>query len=355
MVYCVNPNDLADDPKAAIPDYTSLTVTRNMNGAFVLSMTIPSYWEYTSNPLSNIDVMVAPGKIILAPASPYPEDNLQQFVIKSIKHDDKTMTSQIIADHVSSRINHTFVNSFSSETESEFLNYINNNYEGMGPLHLTSDRNRSIKYTQKKHTPRNVRDLLFSKSEPSYVTLFGGEAEIDNLNISFHERIGNYLNDRVVYGRNLGDFKYIKNEMSYFDKYYPYYNSGDTYVELPEKTLNNSDSMYLGIYGKVVTVDLTDKFESAPSVSELREAAKEWFNEHQPTSLNEEVSFSILGDFPSVHLGDIFEIVNSPIREYPDYRIIQTVYDGVQNRYTKLISGVMAPDLSETLIDMSNK
>ena len=205
--------------------------------------------------------------------------------------------------------------------------------------------------------PRSVRQLL-GGVQGSILDTYGGEYEWDKFKVKLHRTRGEILDFPVRYSVNMLDY----NEDTDF---------GDTYTSaIPfwlgeDGTLvkgNKVDSGLTPFNGveKCIPLDLSDKYESAPTTAQLESLAlstmvskkvnfpKQTINVDfvRLSEFNEYVRFESL---MKCKLCDSVEVIFPEYGMSGFFKIVRTVYDVLQERFSSMELGTLSTTLSEAL------
>lgn len=341
-----------------LSDATDCTVTEELNGVFTLSMTYPVgglHWL-------DIDV----GMYVVCRPSEFAE--VQPFVIKKIS---KAMggSIKIDAEHISYNAGGIMISGFNAGNSAAFRTFVNSNaVNNIIGFVFNTDISKTASFVGVYKPPRSMRSILLDKKD-SFLSLYGGEFEFNGLSIFAHQRRGADRGVSIRYGKNLTALTQTRNIRDFSTSGYPYWyksNAGGTkYVELPEKVLIYGASEYSDIE-KTEAIDLTSKFDSAPSVSDLRAATAEWINEHWKSSppynialsfvdLSKTTEYANVAAAEKVMLGDTITVVQPEMNINAKLRIVKTVYDVLRDRYKSIEIGDPVETLADTIIKISGR
>ena len=310
-------------------------------------MTLPSSNEIARE--------IKPGMYILADYTPYDdpvEKKRQLFFVQSISKSSKENSEKIVAPHVSTILSNLLCPYFTASSATDFASSLTSKILDNQGFNIHSEINAAYDYRPENHAPRNVRDLLFSRVDQSFVSLYGGEAEINNYDVWMHTRRGADRGVVAYYGKNIEKFSYVRNTHDFFTSIYPYYESGTDFVELPEKLIYVPSSSFLMEGYRTEKVDLSSYFDDKPTEAQLREKANIWLDVNSSLDPAEQIDLSFSDPEIETRIGDDIHVVCEPMGIEERMRIIKTVFDCKENRYVNLTLGKRVPDLPGTLIKM---
>jgi len=185
------------------------------------------------------------------------------------------------AHHISYRLSEITVKPFTAGSCAEALSKIKTQSVTTNPF--TFWTNKSVTASLISDVPKRAKGLLVGE-EGSILDVYGtGEYEYDKFNVKLHLHRGQDTNVSIRYGKNLIDYT---NEYDVSDAYtavVPYWlgevteegaeESTQVLVMLPELFITSGHSVPSG-REVVVPMDLSDEFEDAPTVAELRTRAQ---------------------------------------------------------------------------------
>lgn len=224
------------------------------------------------------------------------------------------------------------------------------------PFSYSTDMTSSAYLAGADGTPKTVRQLL-GGSEGSILDSYGGEYEWDKFSVRLLANRGQIRDFTIRYGINMTDYKDDSDYFGSFNSCVPYWNGegGPVIGNMVDSGL----SSYTGA-DLCVPLDLSDKFESAPTTAELEAEALAYMVEHQ-TNLpqqNIKVDFLRLQDFSGYegfenllecNLCDTISVVFPKYGMTGTFKIVRTVWDVLESRYTEMELGALQTTLAEAL------
>lgn len=209
--------------------------------------------------------------------------------------------------------------------------------------------------------PRSVRQLL-GGVEGSILDTYGGEYEWDRFRVILHQHRGRVVDFAIRYGINMVDFKDDTDFANTFTTAIPYWtgddgNGGQTIVKGTK--VNPGFVPYDG-HEKCAPLDLSDKFENAPTSAQLESLAMSMLTSKKVNMPKQSIKvdfvrlqdFDEYGDYENLlqcKLCDSIEVI------FPDYsmsgffKIVRTEYDVLEERYSSMELGSLATTLSQAL------
>ena len=203
--------------------------------------------------------------------------------------------------------------------------------------------------------PRSIRQIL-GGVEGSVLDAYGGEYVWDKFNVKLMKARGSLKDFVIRYGVNLIDFTDETDFSNSFSACIPYWTGGE------EVVVGNKVDSGSTIFGREVCVplDLTDKFEAKPTKAQLQTAAASYMSANQTTlpKQNIQVDFIRLQDSPEYErfkgllncsLCDSIKVEFPMYQMTGTFKIVKTVWDVLEGRYTEMELGALSTTLSEAL------
>lgn len=213
--------------------------------------------------------------------------------------------------------------------------------------------------------PASIKSRL-GGVEGSILDQFGGEFEWDNFTVKLHRQRGTLaINNGITlrYGKNITDITQEENIAETTTGVVPYWtDSNDNLVTLSGPKVVYSP--YAGRYSQNLTVplDLSDKFDEAPSDSDLRTAAQVVANQIGLPKVSIEVSFVALwqteeykevAPLQRVKLCDEVSVHFEKLGVDVTAKIVKTEYDALVERYRSIQIGSIRSNLATALNDQA--
>lgn len=204
--------------------------------------------------------------------------------------------------------------------------------------------------------PRSVRQML-GGIEGSVLDTYGGEYEWDKWNVILHSSRGVQRPFAIRYGVNMMSYTDELDTADSYSSCIPYWTDGEQTVVA---TKVDSGSVTPANHGETVPLDLSEKFETKPTTTALRNEAISYMNSSRPYLPTQtiKVSFERLQDLAGYEdfanlerceLCDTIRVI------FPDYntdgyfKIVKTVWDALSDKYTEMELGSLSTTLSEAL------
>lgn len=313
-----------------LSDCQSCLVTEKRNGSYELKMDYPSDGIHADE--------LTEGNIILAKCSD--RGQTQPFRIYKIT---TPLSGQLTvqARHISYQLNHVSVSPCTAVGSAAALTAIMQNATTDCPFVLQIDFVSEAKF--KTNRPMSLRSCL-GGAEGSMIDTYGGELEWDRYLVTLHHARGADHGVRIVYGKNLIDFKMERSIENVITGIHPYWvdSESNAVLELPEKivTLEKRKEPF----AKIAVHDFTDSFESKPTVDQLRSKAKSYLKNTtriEPdiditvdfTKLSQMPGYEDIAEAEDVSLCDTVHVYISKLGIEVSSKVTETVYDSILERY----------------------
>ena len=224
------------------------------------------------------------------------------------------------------------------------------------PFSYDSDMSKDGYMSAADGVPRSVREML-GGVEGSILDVYGGEYEFDKFQVYLWRSRGENRDFTIRYGVNMTDFL---EEMDYSDSYtavIPYWTGEDIVVK--GSMVSSGSGGYDG-RESCVALDLSDKFETQPTVAQLESAGESFLTSNQPMlpSRNVKVDFVRLQDSDEyIQFSNLqhCKLCDSVRVVFPMYgiegsmKIVRVVWDVLLERYLEMELGNLSTTLSEAL------
>lgn len=250
------------------------------------------------------------------------------------------------AHHISYRLSEVTVRPFTAGSCAAALNGIADNSINLNPFTFWTDKTTVANFNSEK--PRNARNMLGGEENSILDVFGGGDYEFDGFTVKLHAQRGVDSGVVIAYSKNMTDLTAEESLEGVYNAIIPFWaDTEGNLVMLPEEMIiysglepiidfltdhngviirtHNGDPIEVAYeLVQAVPMDLSDAFEEAPTVSQLREAAQARFERSQAWLPNETI------DVDFVHLWQT--------EEYKDYAALQRVRlcDTVSVYYKKL-------------------
>lgn len=323
-----------------LSDAISCKVKEARNGAFELNMVYPLNGVHFKD-------LVKSGIIYGKPSA---RRGNQAFTIEKISRPINGRVS-ILARHLRNRMGLIPVSPFSAGSLSAALAAFKANAAEACPFTLSADFTSSSSYAVP--VPTAMLSYLGGQ-RGSILDVYGGEWEFDNWSAILHQTRGQDNGYRIMYGKNLVDLKQEESILNTYTGIYPYWQSEETMVTLPEKVVHSAAAANWP-YQRTVVKDFTEAFTNAPTAAQLRSYTESFIQRNKigTPSVSLSVKWVNAQDTPeykallqsNVDLCDTVEVYFSALGVSTKAKIIEYEWNMLQERYDSLEIG----DRRETL------
>ena len=350
LLYDVTEQDFDNNGLGPLSDATSCTVTEERNGVYELKMVYPS-----SGPLFS---ELTDDRIIFCKANPY--DDPEPFRIYR-RTDPRNGLATIYANHISYDLSNIPISPFIATSALDAMSKMQENQAIKSPFTFWTDKTTSAEMAVS--TPCSARSQLGGKTG-SILDVYGGEYQFSRFLVRLYNERGTNRGVSIRYGKNLTDIEQDRNIANTYTGVYPYWvdNEGNL-VELPEKIIYAEGNYSMQ---KVRPLDLSQNFETAPSASELREAAQSYIQSNNigvPVvsitidfiALDQTEEYKDMPLLESVRLCDTVNVEFPKLGISAQAKCIKTEYDVLKGRYSSIQLGEARSSISDTISDQQQE
>lgn len=211
--------------------------------------------------------------------------------------------------------------------------------------------------------PKSIWNIL-GGTEGSILDRYGGEYDFDCYNITLHNRLGADRGVSIRYGKNLSTLEQDRNCANVYTGVFPFWKSyeGDV-VMLPEQIINAP-----GTYNfvRIFPLDLSEKFDSTPTVEQLRETAEKYMVDNsigvpdiswtvQFVQLEQTEEYKGMALLERVLLGDTVSVVFPRMNVNATARAVKIDFDPILERYNNVTLGRVKSNLATTIVTQKHE
>lgn len=319
-----------DNGIGKLADCQSCLVTEKRNGSFELKMDYPADGIHAQ--------YLEEGNIILA--KPADQTESQPFRIYKITT-KLTDCLEVLARHISYQLNFITVSPFSVSGCGAALAALKTKATTDCPFEFWTDLGSGAAFQLR--VPVSVRNAL-GGMDGSVLDTFGGEYEWDRYSVRLHRSRGRDNGVRIVYGKNLIDFKMERNIENVITGVHPYWQDSESgaVMELPEKiVLQPAKSVP---YQRIVPLNCADQFTEKPTAANLRNYAASYLKTTSLTEPNVDITIDFLqlwqtpgyediAEAERVRLCDTVWVYISKLGIEVSSKVTETEYDTLLERY----------------------
>lgn len=334
ILYASTEREFATNGIGILSDAASCVVTEERNGSYELEMQYPVMGLHYAS--------ITYRSLILAKSKPDGES--QPFRVYRISRPLGGLVT-VYARHISYDLSGVVVPPFSATG-------VEGVFDAIAEKAIPQDSGFTF-WTDKTSTsgvattvPNSVRSLL-GGIRGSILDVFGGEYEFDRFTVKLWRRRGEDRGVTIRYGKNLTAMEQDANCASVYTAVYPYWTSEDVTVELPEKIVEAP-----GTYDfvRILPLDLTSVFDGQPTPDQLRTSAQYYISDNNVGVPRVSLSLSYAQlDGEKVDLCDTLTVTFAEMGVNTTAKVIKTVFDVLQDRYSSVEIGDMRASISETI------
>lgn len=343
-VYAPGTTSFQNRGKGTVSDAASCYVTEERNGVFELELTVPLTSKRFPDLVSRA--------IILAKPNPY--DKPQPFFIWDSTKPMKGLVT-FKARHISYDTDGLPVNPFVAVNAAQAMQMLNTQPVVPSPFTFSTDLTTIANMPVPK--PVTIRKLM-GGSRGGVLDTYGGEYAYDGYNIQLLQARGENRGVKFLYGKNLVDLRQEENINAVYTGVLPYwYNDTDGLVQGTPQYAAGSFS-----FVRLFPLDLTDSFESKPTVAQVNAAGAAYITENAigvPTvSLSVRVvppGSSGIQSLEEVHLCDTVTVRFDRLGIDTQAKVVKTRYDVLRDRYAEIELGDKRTSIADTIAAIEQK
>lgn len=335
-----------------LADAISCPVTEARNGAFELVL------KYPVNGIHRAEI--TKGRILYCihddTKTPQPFD-----IYKVVEESKGTIS--VYARHIAYRLQKFTVMPFAfiGEGAQDMLDFMRDNMVPACPFTFYSDviAQDPTETVKSPLYPVSAWSMLGDDSEDHVLYSFPGEWKYDGFNISLLAARGTDGGIKIRRGKNATNIKATTDISEQLTGVVPYWTGTDldtgdgvTVVDYDNPIVYASDAPLFPVQ-QVEPLDLTDMFETRPTVAEVKAAAQAWLSRYvinNRGNVNYDVDLTNMQDLPEalklVKLCDIVTLEDAVLGFSRKVKVVKTVYDAVKEQLTKIEVGSPKKPLS---------
>jgi len=348
VLFPANETTFTTNGITTLTDTISCTVTEERNGLFELEMVVATSTPY----FDQLEV----GCLILA--KPNHTQTPQAFEIYEIsKPIDQKVT--VRANHISYRTSFIPITPFSATGITATIAGFSTNAAETDPFTISSDlTNEESTYNQTE--PGSLRSRL-GGTEGSLLDVFGGEYLWDNFTIYLLKDRGADNGVQLRLAKNITELEQNLNMERVVTGALPYWTSADGLSSF-YGDVNYSQSVGDYAYARTVLLDVSEQFESAPSLDQLNSAAQQFLLQTSLATPNNNISVSFVdladtdeysgSPLERVNLCDMVEVIYPALGLAYKAKAIKVVFDVLAERTLEVEIGDSRSSMSQTIEDL---
>ena len=330
---------------------TSCTVTEEKNEAYELEMEIS-----ISSPFFG---SIKLGSLI--GVKPCRNGKIQAFEVYEIEKKVDN-TANIRAMHISYRMMYIPVKPFSATGIQNAINLLKNNLAVSSPFNITTD----LTDTSKKYSitePQTMRYCICGDEDESMASVFEGEMEYDNFDIKILKNRGSDNGVELRRGKNITDLTATMNIEEMITGILPYWIDNNDNIVIGDIQYTETHSEWDN--EQIVPCDLSDEFDSKPSVSSLNSKAQEYLKDKENedsvkaeetielsfVDLTHTEEYKDIAPLEAVSLCDTVRVVYPQLNISYKTKVTSLEWDVLNEETTKITLGDVKKSVINTIAD----
>lgn len=326
----------------ALTDATSCIVTEERNGIFELEM------QY---PMSGIHFSEIQNRCIIF-AIPSPYRSAQPFRIYRITKPLGGICT-IYARHIAYDLDGVPLKPFTAGSAAEAIAGLQANAAIDSPFTFWTDKATVANFAVT--VPSATRSILGGKAG-SVLDVYGGEYEWDGYTVKLYNQRGQDNGVLISYGKNLTDLEQDENISNVVTGILPYWADQDGNLVTGE--IVNAPGTY--DFQKVVPVDFSQDFETAPTLEQLQEIAEDYVAANKIgvpevslavsfVQLEQTEEYKHLALLEKCDLCDTVTVQFEKLGVNAKAEIVKIVTDVLLERYKSVEIGSIRPNIATTI------
>ena len=326
----------------SLSDALSCTVTHEINGEYELRMTYPITGEWYKTLAEDLIVWAEP-------------DNLtakQAFRIYRITRPLNGIVT-VYAHHVAYDMSGIIVKPFTATTLQTALTALPSNCSPSCPFSFTTTR--AVTADMKVTVPTPLWALLGGQAG-SFLDVYGGEWDFDNLTAELKTTLGTDRGVTVRYGKNLTKLEQDVSIEATYAGVFPFWYDEES------GTLVKLSTDYISIPGatgsRLLLLDLSDEWDTAPTTAQLTTRTNAYITANDPGTpkISWKVNMAMLGQsaefadqalLEQVMLGDTVHVYYEPMNLTASARAVKTEYNVLLERYENITLGRVKQNMAQ--------
>lgn len=326
----------------ALTDATSCTVTEERNGIFELEM------QY---PMSGIHFSEIQNRCIIF-AIPSPYRSAQPFRIYRVTKPLGGICT-IYARHIAYDLDGVPLKPFTAGSAAEAIAGLQANAAIDSPFTFWTDKATVANFAVT--VPSATRSVLGGQTG-SVLDVYGGEYEWNGYTVKLYNKRGQDNGVLISYGKNLTDLEQDENISNVITGILPYWADQDGNLVTGE--IVNAPGTY--DFQKVVPVDFSQDFETAPTLEQLQEAAEDYVTANNVgvpevslavsfVQLEQTEEYKHLALLEKCDLCDTVTVQFEKLGVNAKAEIVKIVTDVLLERYKSVEIGSIRPNIATTI------
>ena len=344
-----NPSVPTNNGIGVLSDAISCTVTHQLNGEDELRMTYPITGQLFSS--------IEPRAVIVANVE-RTRGNQPYRIYRITKPISGIVT--VYARHLAYDLAGIPVKPFEASDIQAALSGLRTHAMVYNPFRFSTTRTTGVTFRVK--VPTSVWDLMGGQ-QGSLLDVYGGEYTFDGYNITLENSVGADNGVSVRYGVNMTDLEQDENIANCYTGVVAFWADDDSGEVVYSPVMSAG-----GTYGyvKIISVDMSDKWEEKPTVAQLKSAASTYITANKigvpkvswtigfvPLDMTEE--YKDIAILERVSIGDTVTVKFERLGVNATARVNKIVWDVLQDRYNSVSLGSIRSNIADTIVKQSRE
>lgn len=267
------------------------------------------------------------------------------------------------AHHVTYGLGNVILNPFEATTCAEALLEMKQKEINASPFAYWTDKTASGDFEIK--VPTVARSILAGVQGSILDVFGGGDYEWDHYTVKLYADRGEDNNVNIRYGVNMLSMTQDADDSSTFNAVAPFWfhaaaddNDSDILITIPEKIVRASSATSRNL--RPITLDLSDKWNSPPTIQQLTDYAVAYMNQKTSWKMSESVTVNFIAlwqtdDYKDVaplqrvRLYDYVHVIHDELGVNKKLQVTETEYNVLTERYDRMVLGASKPSFAQVI------
>ena len=326
-----------------LSDAISAIVSQELNGQYELKVQYPVFGNHAGEIEQRSIITAKPDRM---------SDEQPFRVYRVTKPLNGIFT--VYARHLAYDLGGIVVNPFTASTLGNALTGFVSNAVTTCPFTFNTDKTVTTGFTVE--VPKSIWSLL-GGTDGSILDVYRGEWEFNGYSCYLWNQRGTNRGVTIRYGKNMTGYEQDLDASGIYTGVYPYYSMNGTVVTLPEKVLNVSGTFD---FVRILSLDLTERFENAPTEAQLRSAAQSYINSNELGTPDiswrvEFVQLELAAEYEAkpflekIVLGDSVTVEFEKYGTHATARAVAVEFNVLLDRYETITLGKVKANMASTI------
>lgn len=340
LLFGQNESAFANNGLGALYDAQSCKVTEELNGQYELEMTYPINGIHYSE-IELRSIIFTKANLI---------NRRQPFRVYRITRPMNGRV-KIYAEHISYDLNGIPLAPFFAPNLATAVNKFNSSTLVANPFTLYT--NKEVTAPMSINKPISYRAGL-GGTEGSLLDTYRGEYLFDCFNVYLLDHRGTASGVVLRYGKNLANIEQDNNSTNVYSGVIAYWTDEN------ESSVVQSDVIYAtesATFTRILSLDVTDKFETQPTKERLNSYVREYINDRHPELPDTSITVSYQDNhelLESIGLGDTVSVIYDKLGVDGTAKCVKVVFDVLKDRYETITLGTVRSKIASTLTKINS-